>query len=277
MDKRRRRFVMHDVYFLDDPLGTAVFDRFGACGVALWMGFIAACKKNHVQGEMSYADPAEALAVMGLPGMQLVDPAGEPFTLDDFWRLLGDHKVTRRRRAGRRVHVLSRRWTEWQVNPRSPKPGERKPRSEGLITDTLSDDYCDETALDTDTDTDTSLSAGDEPVEREWDKVWNLLAKHDAEVFRAKGGTIGTPGWFVTAARTRELNHADELGDLWELNPEWSVQDLVVAFLEGEAKPTRPHLTVARPPCEICNDRGVIWPDDSPVAVDCECKYRRTA
>lgn len=278
MDKRRRRYVMHDVYFLDDPLGVAIFDRFGAAGIALWMGFIAACKKNHIEGEMSYTSEAEALAVMGLPGLPMVCSDGTTFSLEEFWTLLGDHKVTRRRRSARRLHVTSTRWTEWQVNPRKPKTDTGNSRSEDLNTDTLSADYEHETALETEreTETDISLSSGVETGdEREFfRKVWEAFAAHDAEVYTNGGGVIRTRGFFQTAAENRKGAHEAEAASIHVEHPDWTPAQVVEAIIASEEPLTPRKLTVARPPCEVCEGRGVVWPEGSDEAQECGCKQR---
>jgi hypothetical protein len=139
-DKRRRRWVAHDVYFLDGPLGIALYDRFGAPGVALWYAFIAAAKKHHIEGRITYASDAEALTLLGLPGLELVDHHGHPFTLDDFWRLLGDHKVTRRTSRGRATQVVCTRWAEWQDPKATRSQGRRPRRSEPETKDTTRQD-----------------------------------------------------------------------------------------------------------------------------------------
>lgn len=113
-DGRRTRWVAHDVYFLDEGLGQSMFERFGGVGVALWHGFIAACKKNHIEGQTSWSSDVEALTVFGLPGMPLVDLDGEPFKLDDWLDLLSDHKVIRRHQRGRRLKVTCTKWDRWQ-------------------------------------------------------------------------------------------------------------------------------------------------------------------
>lgn len=169
-DGRRTRWVAHDVYFLDEGLGQAMFDRFGACGIALWHGFIAACKKNHIEGETSFATDAEALSVFGLPGMPLVDLEGETFELDDWLKLLSDHKVIRRRARGRRVQVACTKWGRWQQAAnrhrkaeqqaaRRDEAAEQNRRSEGGNTGTVQagngHDAGPKQAQMTDTDTDT--------------------------------------------------------------------------------------------------------------------------
>lgn len=301
MDKRRRRYVMHDVYFLDDPLGCAIYDNFGAAGVAIWMGFIAACKKNHIEGEMSYTTDAEALAVLGLPGLELHRPGGgEPFTLEDFWSLLGDHKVTRRRRSGRRLHVISTRWTEWQVNPRKPKADTQNSTSDGTNTDTTSDESGEDSALETETEreTETSSSSGSFTAETEaapkaeeeddsrLSECWVLLAKHDAEKFTAEGGVIRSKNWFVTAADTRRMSHEARAVELLADHPAWTAEDLAqhilqpVQAVEPVAEAFRAQVrrnekrAAGAVDCDRCDDRGVYFDEETDAAVECECKWK---
>lgn len=133
-DRRKRRWVAHDVHFFENPLGLAIRERFGPVGMVIWFGFIAACKKNHIQGRVAFGSDYEALAIFGLPGMELVDEDGQPFTLKEFFRLTGDHKVTRRTSRGRVTHVVCRRWTEWQ-DPRNTRTTDSQTRrSEDVFT-----------------------------------------------------------------------------------------------------------------------------------------------
>lgn len=180
-DGRRTRWVAHDVYFLDEGLGEAMFDRFGGAGIALWHGFIAACKKNHIEGQTSWASTPEALSTLGLPGMTLVDNDGEPFELEQWLKLLSDHKVIRRTSRGRRVKVACTKWTRWQQAARRSRKaeaqaearddeGEQSRRSEQENTGTVEARSGHDTgplvAQMTDTDTDTEkepLSAVADP------------------------------------------------------------------------------------------------------------------
>ena len=139
-DGRRTRWVAHDVYFLDEGLGHAMFERFGGVGIALWHGFIAACKKNHIEGQTSWSSDVEALQVLGLPGMSLVDNDGEPFTLDEWLKLLSDHKVIRRTSRGRRVKVACTKWERWQHDARRAREASRKARERASAEHEQSDD-----------------------------------------------------------------------------------------------------------------------------------------
>lgn len=191
-DGRRTRWVAHDVYFLDDDLGATMFDRFGGVGIALWHGFIAACKKNHVEGETTFSSDAEALVIFGLPGMPLVNNDGEAFELADWLRLLSDHKVIRRTSRGRRTKVVCTKWGQWQQaarrNRKAQAQAERRddeaeqtPRSEQENTGTVAGRNGHGTSpkqaqmTDTDTDTEETLGAA-EPRKRS-DPIFEAVAE----------------------------------------------------------------------------------------------------
>lgn len=154
MDKRRSRWIAFDVYFFDDDLGVAIRDRFGPVGLVLFTAFLCACKRNSVQGQFRYTSDAEALTVLGLPGMELVDEQGEPFTLDEFWTLLGQRKQTRRTRRGRITDVVSTRWERWQKGYGSRGGDEETGRSGPGNTEQIADETESITALDPDPDSD---------------------------------------------------------------------------------------------------------------------------
>ena len=227
-DGRRTRWVAHDVYFLDDGLGSAMFDRFGAAGIALWHGFIAACKKNHVEGEVSWASDAEALLIFGLPGMPLVDSAGEPFALNDWLDLLSDHKVIRRTSRARRLKVACTRWKRWQQAARRSRKAEQKRarrdgtdeqnrRSDPENTDRMQARYRhdagEKQAQMTDTDTDTDRDrekpfSSDVPSDPEFPEQVHTLTRHLAQRVKANGFKIPDKG---TKAVTRWLDAIDKL------------------------------------------------------------------
>lgn len=165
VDGRRTRWVAHDVYFLDAGLGAAMYDKFGGVGIALWHGFIAACKKNHIEGQTAFANEAEALAIFGLPGMPLVDSQGKTFTLDRWLRLLSAHKVIRRTTRARQTQVVCTKWTRWQQAAhrsnkaakeaaRRAEADKQNPSSEAGNTATESPRSTADISTDLDTDTD---------------------------------------------------------------------------------------------------------------------------
>lgn len=156
-DGRRRRWIKWDVYFLDGPLGLAIRRRFGPTGISLFLGFIAGCKRNHHPGRITFSSPEEALVVMGLPGLRLVDEDGKPFELDAFWTVLAHHKQITRRRSGRLTHVISSRWTDWQEDADKPKTGTQKPRSAPQNTGAIPGDCEGDTGLEKETERETEI------------------------------------------------------------------------------------------------------------------------
>lgn len=163
MDKRRSRWIAFDVYFFDDDLGIAIREHFGPVGLTLFTAFLCACKRNSVQGQFRYTSDAEALTVLGLPGMELVNEQGEAFTLEDFWTLLGQRKQTRRRRRGRITDVVSTRWERWQKGYGRPDADEQTSRSEPGNTEQMDDENEAITALDPDPDQDPDIDHDNTP------------------------------------------------------------------------------------------------------------------
>lgn len=221
MDGRRKRWVAHDVYFLDDGLGVEMFDRFGATGIALWHGFIAACKKNHIEGEVTFASDTEALLVFGLPGMPLVDTDGQDFKLDDWLALLSAHKVIRRSRRARRTKVACSKWEAWQQaanrsrkaeqqSARRDDTAEQSGRSDGANTDTVTaqpeHDAASKQAQMTDLDTDT---------DRDKDKPLAPAARKRDELFEAMVEVCElNPDELTKSARGRINTAVKELRDV---------------------------------------------------------------
>lgn len=143
-----------DVHVFDSDLGVDIRERFGVVGLAMWVGFLAACKRNIAQGQIRYATDAEALALLGLAGIELVDEDGEPFTLDDFWTFLGQHKQTSRTTRKRLTDVRATRWEQWQNSARTQRERERKRRSRAQSGRTETGHPADKKRTDSDSDND---------------------------------------------------------------------------------------------------------------------------
>jgi hypothetical protein len=122
-------------------------------------------------------------------------------------------------------------------------------------------------------------------------QVWVLLAQHDAETFTAKGGTIKSRAWFVTAAETRRMAHERHLVELVEAHPDWTAAQLARAIIDAgtgltsqddravAAMRARIDVTDRRrrgEVCPFCDDRGVVELVDGTVD-DCRCKSLRSA
>ena len=161
-DGRRRRWIAVDIDYYAGPLADVIRYRFGPIGLLVFDAYLRACKKNNVEGRITYSCEAEFLSIIGLPGMALVDEAGEEWPLDALWSLLADHKQISRRHRGRLTDVISSRWEQWQkLAIRKPPVGENR-RSRGTDTDEIPPNSKVEICSDSDRDSDsdpTSLGA----------------------------------------------------------------------------------------------------------------------
>lgn len=125
----RKQWFAASVHIFDGDLGCDLRDEFGTAGLCMWVGFLAACKRSISPGKISYASDGECLSLMGLPGLELVNEEGEPFTLEDFWTFLGHRKQTSRTARRRLVYVTATRWEQWQNSGKQQAEAERKSRS----------------------------------------------------------------------------------------------------------------------------------------------------
>lgn len=133
-DGRRSQWFAMDAWFFDNPLGVAIRERFGVTGLVLFIGFLGACKRSHIQGQIAYSSDLDALRLMGLPDLRLVDDAGAEWDLDTFWRVLGQLKQTRRTARGRVKNVKATHWGKWQESFERANEAARKRRSRGKNT-----------------------------------------------------------------------------------------------------------------------------------------------
>lgn len=125
----RKQWFATDVNVFNGDFGVDLREQFGPVGMVMWIGFLAACKRSATPGKITYSSDAEALSLLSIPGMELIDEEGEPFKLDDFWTFTGQHKQTRCTRRKRLVYVTSTRWGEWQKDVKRQTEAERKARS----------------------------------------------------------------------------------------------------------------------------------------------------
>lgn len=125
----RKQWVALDVNVFDSDLGVDIRDRFGTVGLCMWVGFLAACKRNIVPGQIRYSSDAECLSLLGVPGVELVNEDLDAFTLDDFWTFLGQRKNTSRTTRKRLTTVRASHWDRWQKDAKKQTEAERKARS----------------------------------------------------------------------------------------------------------------------------------------------------
>lgn len=127
--KPGRQWLVFDADFFDNSFTLALLERFGPAGVTLFMAFLCGCKRNHIQGRISYRNEFEALEKLGVATMQLADKEGLPFTLDEYWEFTGAYKQTRRTRQGHTWNVFATGWEDWQQSKNRLVAAERKRRS----------------------------------------------------------------------------------------------------------------------------------------------------
>jgi hypothetical protein len=104
---------------------SAIRDKYDGWGMAMWCGYLAACKRNSLApGTFTYAEGAEMEAVTKLLGA----PIDVGFTLDDFFALTGKLHQTKRRKekGGRIVHVECSNWADWNRDYQREHDRERK-------------------------------------------------------------------------------------------------------------------------------------------------------
>jgi hypothetical protein len=148
-------FAVH-AGFVDGPRERALYDRWGWCGVVLWLAFTAACKRSDIEGQVAYHSDEQLAALLGIHGRELVDRDGKPFTLREFFQWTGIRRWTLFRRRTWPA-VVYRGWEAHQrfrVYPRRAQPSRtpseplsnpaQKPSSEGESVDvTLTNDVPD--------------------------------------------------------------------------------------------------------------------------------------
>lgn len=117
--KPGHRWLAFDADFFFNPFTVQLRDRFGYAGVAVFVAFLCACKRSTIPGTFTYTTDAEALALLGLDGAELVGPDGEKFDLATLWKFTGTRKQTSRTRFGHRWKVTATRWEQWQKSLRT--------------------------------------------------------------------------------------------------------------------------------------------------------------
>lgn len=120
---RPTAYVPLSVRFITGGTGTTLLETFGRDGPLVWAAYLAACKINRPEGEISYASDTEGWALLGLAGYE------PSFTLDDFFAVTGRLKKTRRTRSGRVSHVSCTVWERWSDAQARDAARQRKARS----------------------------------------------------------------------------------------------------------------------------------------------------
>lgn len=122
------QWIALDVNYAGSPLAVRLMERFGPAGPLAWINFLCACKRSPTPGSVAFSSEAEALAILGLTGVPLVDIHGSKWDLETFWRTLGQLKQTKRTRRGHVVNVRATHWQRWQDDSKREAELERKRR-----------------------------------------------------------------------------------------------------------------------------------------------------
>lgn len=126
--KRPAIFVPLSVNIATGKTGTALLKAFGAEGIAVWVCFLAACKRNRPPGRIVFASDTEAWITLGLLDVDNSVDARPKFTITDFFKVTGRLKQTRRRRVGRMLDVSCTHFGDWNKTIQTEYERERKAR-----------------------------------------------------------------------------------------------------------------------------------------------------
>jgi hypothetical protein len=190
-DGRRRQWLAVDAQYTSSKLALGLRERFGALGVLVFDLFLRSCKRSHIQGEITYNSDADFLNIIGMPGLDLRNETGVPWTLDEFFTYLGQQKNTRRTHSGRLTNVRSTRWERWE-NTRSSR------RNVGPMPDENETGMrADKTRHDTENDNDNDAADDEVAIA---DAVWTEYARRRYELQPA-GGIRHPTRWIQATAR----------------------------------------------------------------------------
>lgn len=121
--ERPAAYVPLSVRFATGGTGQAIIKRFGAEGLGVWAAYLAACKRERPEGQITYASELEALNKLGL------DIHRPSFTLHDFFVYTGRLKKTRTRRvSGQVMETTCTAWRRWTDTDRRERDKLRKSR-----------------------------------------------------------------------------------------------------------------------------------------------------
>lgn len=153
MDGRRRQWFPLDSTFMFGRLACRLKHEFGPVGPLVWIAFLAACKRYHIQGRIQFGSEIEAWRMMGF-----TEPV-DNFDLEAFWRRLGQLHKTSRRRDGDLTTIICRVWDDWNTTPGRPA----NPQVRGTKYKQITTEYKPVTAPDSDSDSDSDKTAAAEP------------------------------------------------------------------------------------------------------------------
>jgi hypothetical protein len=161
-----RRWIVLDADFFANHFTDRILERFGPAGVCLFVALLCAAKRSRIQGQITYASDSEALDILGLRNLDLVDNAGDKWALDDFWKFTGTQKQTSRSTRGRVKNIKVTGWSHWQETLTREMAADRMRRLRGESTRTESEQqaHADRTTSAHDNDLDLDLDNDTPPT-----------------------------------------------------------------------------------------------------------------
>jgi hypothetical protein len=107
-------------------------ERFGAHGLLVWVCYLAACKRNWVQGRLTYTSEPEGWTKLGLHREDF------GFTLAEFFQVTGQLKQTKVTRVAQVTDIVCTRWGDWNKEAKREIDAERNrsKRTQNTVDDT---------------------------------------------------------------------------------------------------------------------------------------------
>lgn len=109
MDARRRPWFALSVDFAATTTGTRLQDELGPAALAVWVALLAAAKRSSIEGTFIWGSEPEAWQLL-----YIHEPDRLGFTFDEFLKLTGRLKQTRRHDRARVHYVAITHWADWQ-------------------------------------------------------------------------------------------------------------------------------------------------------------------
>lgn len=228
-DGRRRQWVPLVTDFPFDSLSVALQSKFGAGGLGLWASLLTAAKRAFVQGVIEYGSDDEFFRLVG------IDPTDLGFTLDEFLKVTGDHKQTRRRHRGRIKQIVLTHWEDLNQWPRTGSARRGNPKSGGESTRQIRARSAPMTVTETETET---------PTHRNDDSLYIEEARRQVQKLRHEGSRITNPEGYAKKLVS---------------DPEWR------ETVDSRVKAAR-----AISECQVCDEKGHVYllPDGTPTTSD---------
>lgn len=185
VDRRRRMWVAVPVDLLREPLGRRLQQDYGPAGLAVWVAYLAACKRSPIEGRFQYGSEVEAWQQLGFTE----PPAG--ISLTAFFKTTGAMKETSRSHYGDLTQILCSRFEELQKPRRRPPTDQQAswstPRNAPRKRRRYDGDRTSDNDIDNDNDISSFLADAVQPLPRA-----DSLLRIDEEERRRQRADLGT-------------------------------------------------------------------------------------